>query len=108
MNKLANLKLVLNITDTSSDNLLNYLLSSAEQLAINKLYPFVDDTDEIVLSTKYDYWVVSCAKEMYQSLGSENVKSYSENGLSITYAEMSGGVSKELMNQLIPRVGVPK
>ena len=105
---LEELKLLLGISDTSKDDLLELLLTRAEKLALRTMYPFEDDLDEIVLSSKYDDWLVSCAKEMYQNLGSENVKAYSENGLSITYTELSSGISKDLLSQLTPRVGVPK
>ena len=104
---LNNLKKLLNITDTSKDDLLTLLIEMAIDLAIRKLYPFKDDTSEIVLSHKYDYWCVLAAKEMYQNLGNESIKSYSENGLSISYKELTNGVSNDLLNQLVSKVGVP-
>lgn len=100
---LTQLKLLLNITDTSQDSLLNLLLKIAEDLALRTLNPFEEDIDSLVLPYKYNYWVVESAKNMYDSLGSEIVKSYSENGLSISYKDLQNGVSKELLNQLVPK-----
>lgn len=100
---LTQLKLLLNITDNSKDTLLNLLLKIAEDLALRTLNPFEEDIDSLVLPYKYNYWVVQASKNMYESMGSDNVKSYSENGLSISYRDLQNGVSKELLNQLVPK-----
>lgn len=105
---LSKLKTLLAITDESQDALLNLLLELARDLALRTLYPFRDDLSELVLLGKYNFWVVQAAKEMYQNMGSENVQSYSENGLSITYRELTSGISKDLLGQLIPKVGLPR
>ena len=105
---LNNLKLLLGITDESKDDLLELLMEIANDVAKRNIYPFEDDLDEIVLGSRYNVWILQASKEMYQNLGQENVKSYSENGLSITYSEMTGGVSFDLMTQLVPKVGIPK
>ena len=105
---LSNLKTLLSITSSDYDYLLNLLIEMAKDLAKRTIYPFEDDYDEIVLSRKYDYWVVLAAKEMYQNLGNENVRSYSENGLSISYNELQGGISKSLLGQLTSKVGIPQ
>ena len=100
---LTQLKLLLGITDNNTDSLLNLLLKIAEDLALRTLNPFEEDIDSLVLPYKYNYLVVQMAKNMHDSLGSEIVKSYSENGLSISYRDLQNGVSKELLNQLIPK-----
>mgnify|MGYP003615234464 CR=1 FL=1 len=105
---LTNLKLLLSITSNDYDSLLNLLITMAKDLAKLTLYPFEEDLTEIVLSHTYDYWVVMAAKEMYQNLGNENIRSYSENGLSISYKDMTNGLSMDLLNQLVPKVGIPK
>ena len=105
---LNNLKLLLGITDATKDSLLQLLINNATMLAKTTLYPFVEDVESIVLGSRYNVWILQASKEMYQNLGQENVKSYSENGLSITYSEMTGGVSFDLMTQLVPKVGIPK
>lgn len=100
---LSQVKLLLNITDTSKDNLLNLLIKIAKDIALRTLNPFEDDIDILVLPFKYDYWVVQAVQQMYQNLGSENIKSYSENGLSITYADLVSGISSSLLSQLVPK-----
>lgn len=105
---LSKLKLLLGISDTSKDDLLELLMEIANDIAKRNIYPFVDDLDEIVLGTKYDYWIIQASKEMYQNLGQENVKRYSENGLSIEYTDLVNGLSYDLLCQLVPKVGIPK
>jgi len=100
---LAQLKLLLGISDTSKDTLLTLLISIATDLAKNTINPYVADLETYVLPVKYDYWVVRASQQMYQMLGQEVVSSYSENGLSITYKDMQSGVSKELLNELVPK-----
>ena len=104
---LNNLKKLLSITDTSKDDLLNLLLEISIDLAKRTLYPFVVEYEEIFLSHKYDYWCVLAAKEMYQNMGNESIRSYSENGLSISYKDLTSGISNDLLKQLVPKVGVP-
>ena len=105
---LNDLKLLLSITGNTYDSLLNLLLKMANDLAKRTIYPFEEEFDEIVLSHKYDYWCVLAAKEMYQNMGNESIRSYSENGLSITYKDLTSGISKDLLGQLIPKVGIPE
>lgn len=105
---LSNLKLLLGITNDTQDGLLNLLISISKDLALRTLYPFEEEFDELMLSHKYDYWVVLASKEMYQNMGSESVRSYSENGLSISYKDLTSGISKDLLGQLIPKVGIPE
>lgn len=105
---LDKLKLLLGITDTSKDALLELLMEIANDVAKRNIYPFEDDLDEIVLGTKYDYWIIQASKEMYQNLGQENVRKYSENGISIEYTDLVNGLSYDLLTQLVPKVGIPK
>lgn len=105
---LSKLKLLLGISDASKDDLLELLMEIANDIAKRNIYPFVDDLDKIVLGTKYDYWIIQASKEMYQNLGQENVRRYSENGLSIEYTDLVNGLSYDLLCQLVPKVGIPK
>jgi len=51
-------------------------------------------------------WQTKCAIELYNLAGDENLTSYSENGLSETYAR--AGISQDLLNELPPaEAGVP-
>lgn len=100
---LSQIKLLLGITDSSKDTLLNLLIKIAKDKALRTLNPFEEDFDALVFPMKYDYWIVSAVQEMYQALGSEIVSSYSENGLSISYKELQGSISKDLLGELIPK-----
>lgn len=105
--KIAKIKIPLGISDTSQDDLLEYLLNQVEDVAKGIVYPF-EDYDELPLPSKYDWWSVRACVEMYNHKGQEGVRAYSENGLSITYEEMKSGMSSGLLSQLTPRVGVPR
>ena len=109
LEQLEKLKIMLGIesTDILKDDQLNLMLEVSSDIALQTLYPY-SDTSTVTLPSKYDLWVVRASKEAYQHLGQEGVKSYSENGLSITYEDVTNGISKGLMSQLIPSVGIPK
>ena len=100
---LSDIKLLLNITDTSKDTLLNLMIKIAKDVALRTLNPFEDGIDVLILPYKYNYWVTQAVQQMYQNMGSENIKSYSENGLSITYADLLSGISSSLLSQLVPK-----
>lgn len=94
-------------TDESKDDLFIDKLNDAEVVALNTLFPF--NSDEQSLDTKNKRlanWQVRCAIELYRKIGTTNVASYSENGLSVTF--LTGLISTELLNELVPKVGVPK
>jgi len=105
--KIAKIKIPLGISDTSQDDLLGYLLDQVEDVAKSLVY-FSEEYDELPFPTKYDWWSVRATVEMYNHKGQEGVRSYSENGLSITYEDMKSGLSNGLLNQLTPRVGIPR
>jgi plasmid maintenance system antidote protein VapI len=100
---LSQIKLLLGITDTTKDTLLNLMIKIASDLALRTINPFEDDIDSLVLPYKYDLWVVQAVQQMYNNLGSESIKAYSENGLSITYQDFVSGISSSLLGQLIPK-----
>lgn len=103
---LARVKILLKITDTSQDDLLNTLILMAEDKALVTIYPFVEDLTVLTLPTKYGWWVVQAAKQMYDNLGSESISRYKENGLEIDFVETTNGISYSLLTQLIPKAKV--
>lgn len=93
-------------TDNSEDAIFQSKLDDAKSIALFTLYPF-DDTKEYLPNTwRMDNWLVRCAIELYHRKDSANVQSYSENGISVSY--LSGLISKNLLDELIPKAGVPK
>ena len=62
--------------------------------------------DELPNTWRMRFWQVRCAIELYNKRDSANIQSYSENGLSVSY--LSGLISKTLLDELIPKAGVPR
>lgn len=87
-------------TDTSKDEVFKSMLNDAKVVALNTLYPYNKEINELPDGERYKNWQVRCAIELYNKIGNENVQSYSENGLSVTF--LSGLVSKQLINELGP------
>lgn len=103
--KKMRLKVLNNITDTSKDELFKVMLEDAKHIALNTLFPFDLEQEELPERIE-NVWVVRCAIELYNQIGQEGYISYSENGLSWT--KDSSLVSYKLMSELTPKVGVPK
>lgn len=99
------LELLGNKTDTSKDDLFNLKLKQAKYIALETLYPFDKEIDELPIRIAKD-WQVRCAIELYNMIGEEGIISYSENGLS--YTKNTGLISKELMEELIPKADIPR
>lgn len=100
------LEILNDINDESKDDIFKMKLLDAKIIALNTLFPFHDtkvDIDEN--NVRLRDWQVRCAIELYNKIGNENVSSYSENGLSVTFLE--GVISSSLLKELVPKVGVP-
>lgn len=96
-------KILNNPNDTTKDNLFTISLEEALSIALNTLYPFHEDIEEI--PERYKMWQTRCAIELYQKLGDEGITKYSENYMSYEYGENL--ISKDLKNELRPpRAGV--
>ena len=81
---------------------LNRLLDDSKYIALSLRYPY-QDYSELELPAKYNNWQLRCSTEIYNSIGTEGIKSYSENGLSWT--RDSGYISYELRGEIEPLVG---
>lgn len=105
--KLMKMKIELldDLNDDSYDKIFLEKLRDAKNIALYTLYPF-DDSRDLPKTWRMDMWIVRCAIELYNKKDSANVQSYSENGISVSY--LSGLISKTLLNELIPKAGVPK
>ena len=89
----------------TQDDLFEVMLDNAKSIALYTLYPFHPEA-ELPDTWRMDMWLVRCAIELYNKKDSANVQSYSENGISVSY--LSGLISKSLLDELIPKAGVPK
>lgn len=93
-------------SDTSKDETFKRMLKRAKNRYLNLVYPFDRDITELP-DDRAREWQTSCAIELYNLDGDENLSSYSENGLSETYAR--AGLSQDLLDELPPpKAGVPK
>lgn len=84
------------------ENVLNRLLDDSKYIALSLRYPY-QDYSSMELPNKYNNWQLRCAVEIYQSIGTEGIKSYSENGLNWT--RDSGYISYDLRGEIEPMVG---
>lgn len=84
---------------------LKRLLEDSKYVALSLRYPY-QDYSEMSLPKKYNNWQLRCCVEIYNGIGTEGIKSYSENGLSWT--RDSGYISYELREEIEPMVGFIK
>ena len=78
------------------------LLDDAKQDALSLRFPY-QDTSNMELPLKYYNWQLRCAEELYNLIGSINIKSYSENGLNWT--RDTANISTFLVNKIEPMIG---
>lgn len=86
-------------------DVLNRLLEDSKYIALSLRFPY-EDYSNIELPNKYKNWQLRCCEEIYQGIGTQGIKSYSENGLSWT--RDSGYISYELRGEIEPLVGYIK
>ena len=95
-------RLKLKITD--EDDILNDVLESAKAVILCRRFPFGVPTDVIDVPIEYKDLQVRIAIELYNKFGAEGQTGHSENGISRTYE--SSGISKSLLDEIIPLCGV--
>lgn len=104
--KKMRLNILGNSSDSTKDEIFKDVLTDAEVVALNALYPYNDEIIELPNTFRLKNWQTRCAIELYKAMERIGVQSYSENGLSVSY--LTGLISNSLMNELIPKAGVPK
>ena len=82
------------------------LIETSKYMALSLKYPFLEDYSKIEVPTKYKNWQYRCCIELHKLAGKEGITSYSENGLS--WSKLTDGLPQSLLEEIIPRVGVPK
>lgn len=100
------LEILGDINNSSKDEVFKSKLEDAEIVALDTLYPYDKTIQELPRERRIKNWQTRCAIELYRKMGTTNVQSYSENGLSVTY--LTGLISNELLSELLPKAGVPK
>lgn len=104
--KKMRLELLGNSNDTTKDEIFLDKLNDAKVLALNTLYPYNDEIDTLPNNVRLRNWQVRCAIELYNAMERVGVQTYSENGLSVSF--LSSLISSSLMNEIIPKAGVPR
>lgn len=84
------------------ESVLERLIEDSKYVALSLRYPY-QDFSEMSLPKRYANTQLRMAVEIYQGIGTEGVKSYSENGLA--WARDSGYISNELRGEIEPCVG---
>lgn len=87
------------------ETILSDLLEDSKYIGLSILFPF-DDFSNKIFPKRYYNWQIRVCVELYNMAGKVDIASYSENGLSWT--KFKSGLSKDLLNELISNVGVPK
>lgn len=106
LNKMR-LEIIGDITDTTKDEVFKAKLDDAEIVALNTLYPYDLTKNELDKTNKrLINWQVRCAIELYKAMERIGVQSYAENGLSVSF--LTSLLSSNLINELVPKAGVPK
>lgn len=92
-------------TKDNYERVLQSLLDDSKYIALEMLFPYEDFSD-YELPKKYYNWQLRCCVELYNLADKQGITSYTENSLSWT--KLSDGLSTQLMNSLISKVGIPK
>lgn len=106
------------IPDEPDDGILEEMLESAKNVILTRRFPygdwptiFVEDEngkpEEVtVVEPRYQDLQIRIAEDMYNRIGASGQLSHSENGISRSWG--SEWVSEELLQEIVPYVGVPK
>ena len=91
--------------DDRKDDIFKLKLKQAKQRYLNLVYPFDKKITDLP-NDRAREWQTKCAIELYKLAGNENLTSWSENGVSESYAR--AGLSQDLLKELPPaKAGVP-
>lgn len=85
--------------DTDTDEVLDSMLTAAESLILNRMYPFGYDEGTTV-PVRYENIQVQLATELFTRRGAEGEASHTENGTTITWANRSS-----LLDRIMPHCG---
>ena len=86
-----------------NDSHIDDIIGCAKECLIHLLYPSylkVNAEQKATAENAYKFWLLRCMKDMISRMGMENVITYKENGLSITFD--SSQISQELIKEIVP------
>lgn len=85
--------------DTDSDEVLGSMITMAEAMILNRMYPF-GYPDGTTVPARYEQIQILLAVELYSKRGAEGQLSHSENGISRSWAD-----SSPLLKRIMPHCG---
>ena len=88
--------------DTASDDLLMYLLEQAEEIVLNRRYPF-GPPEGAGVPAQYEQIQIRIAVELFSKMGAEGQTAHKENGVDRTWE--AGDVSPSLLKKIMPVCG---
>lgn len=91
-------------TGDQDDDLLNDLIESAKNAILSRRFPYGDAPEEV--EARYADLQFRIALDLYNKIGAEGQTRHDENGIDRTYE--SSWISKQLLDEVTPFVGVPK
>lgn len=83
-------------------SVLENLLEDSKYIALSLRFPYKDYSN-MDIPSKYNNWQIRCCLELYELIGTANIKAYAENGLSWT--RDSASLSNSLVQEIEPIVG---
>ena len=98
LEKIAELKLRI-LPDTDTDEVLGSMISLAEAMVLDRMYPF-GYPDGTVVPARYEQIQIQLAVELYGRRGAEGQTSHSENGINRSWSE-----SSPLLKRIVPHCG---
>lgn len=98
LEKIAALKVNI-LPDTDTDEVLGSMITLAEAMVLDRMYPF-GYPEGTVVPARYEQIQIQLAVELYGRRGAENQLSHSENGISRTWSENS-----PLLKRIVPHCG---
>ena len=100
--KLAMLKVLVGITDTTDDAALAVFLTLAARKILSRAYPY--DPAVVVVPVQYDTLQCEIAAYLWNKRGAEGQTAHSENGISRSYE--NGDVPESMLKEVVPFTGV--
>jgi hypothetical protein len=98
LEKIAELKVRI-LPDTDTDEVLGSMVSLAEAMVLDRMYPF-GYPDGTVVPARYEQIQIQLAVELYGRRGAEGQTSHSENGINRSWSE-----SSSLLKRIVPHCG---
>lgn len=107
LDKMAELKIVLEDETIPDAALLSYL-RQAENIILNRMYPYLDEATyvELTVPAKYEYKQIRIAAYMINKRGAEGETQHIENGIHRNYG--GADVPADMLRDILPAIGIPR